>query len=112
MRSSSRNALAVLAAVAAAGFLSTNAFAETTWQKHHPARVHDNQRIATQQRRITQEVKEGEMTHQQAQALRANDRKIGQEERAMASMDHSHLTAADQRALTQQLNQNSRAIGK
>lgn len=112
MSISSRRTIAVLAAVAAAGFLGTGAFAATKWQKHHPWRVHDNQRIATQQKRITQEVKEGEMTHQQAHALRADDHKIRQEERDMASMNHSHLTAADQRTLNQQLNQNSAAIGK
>ncbi|MFO1292595.1 MAG: hypothetical protein U1F07_05875 [Rubrivivax sp.] len=111
MSHSSRSALAVVAA-AAAGLLGTSAFAATPWQKSHPWRAHDNQRIANQERRIAAEVKEGEMTHRQAKALRANDRKVGQEERAMASMDHGHLTAADQRALTQQLNQNSRAIGK
>src|SRR5574337_1772201 len=84
MRASIRTTLALLAAVTAAGAFSTQAMAETTWQKHHPVRVHDNQRIANQNRRITREVKEGEMTHKQAHALRADDRKIRQEERDMA----------------------------
>jgi hypothetical protein len=112
MKASTRIAMSVLAVTAAAGFLSSNAFAETPWQKHHPVRVHDNHRIANQNRRITQEVKEGEMTHAQAHALRADDRKIRQEERDMASQNGSHLTRADQHALNQQLNENSRDIGK
>lgn len=112
MRASIRTTLALLAAVTAAGAFSTQAMAETAWQKHHPVRVHDNQRIANQNRRITQEVKEGEMTHKQAHALRADDRKIRQEERDMASQNGSHLTRADQRVLNQQLNENSRDIGK
>lgn len=113
MKASVCTALAVLAVTTAAGFLSTNAFAETPWQKHHPARVHDNHRIANQNRRITQEVKEGEMTHSQAHALRVNDHKIRQEERDMASQDKGgHLTPVDQHALNQQLNENSHDIGK
>ncbi len=113
MKASVCTALAVLAATAAAGFLSTNALAETTWQKHHPARVHDNHRIAHQNRRITQEVREGEMTHAQAHALRVDDHKIRQEERDMGSQDKGgHLTGADQHALTQQLNENSHNIGR
>lgn len=113
MRTPIRTTLALLAAATAAGAFSTAAMAETTWQKHHPARVHDNHRIANQNRRITQEVKEGEMTHAQAHALRADDHKIRQEERDMASQDKGgHLTRADQHALTQQLNENSRDIGK
>ncbi len=112
MKASVCTALAVLAVTTVTGFLSTNAFSETTWQKHHPVRVHDNHRIANQNRRITQEVREGEMTHSQAHALRADDRKIRQEERDMASQNGSHLTRADQHALSQQLNENSRDIGK
>lgn len=113
MRTSIRTTLALLAAVTAAGVFSTEALAETAWQKHHPARVHDNHRIANQNHRITQEAREGEMTHQQAHALRADDRKIRQEERDMASQDKGgHLTRADQHALTRQLNENSKDIGR
>src|SRR5574337_1390644 len=110
MRASIRTTLALLAAVTAAGAFSTQAMAETTWQKHHPVRVHDNQRIANQNRRITREVKEGEMTHKQAHALRADDRKIRQEERDMASQNGSHLTRADQHVLNQRSEE--RRVGK
>lgn len=113
MNSILRTTLAVLVATTAAGVFSTHALAETNWQAHHPARVHDNHRIANQNHRITREVKEGEMTHRQAHALRADDHKVRQEERDMASQDKGgHLTRADQHALNQQLNENSRDIGK
>ena len=79
----------------------------------HPARAEVNARIATQQHRITQEVKAGEITHQQAQELRANDHAIRQQERAYAQANgnHGHLTRAQVRALNSQLNANSQAIG-
>lgn len=102
----------VLLATAACAF-STSASAETHWQQTHGWRVHDNHRIANQNHRITQEVKEGEMTHQQAHTLRQDDHDTRLEEREMAAQDKGgHLTRADQHALNQQLNENSQDIGK
>lgn len=46
--------------------LTGTAFAETQWQKEHPRREEVNQRLANQNRRIHNEVKEGEMSHAKA----------------------------------------------
>jgi len=103
-----------LAAIATVGtLLAAPVFAQDTqWQKDHPRREQVNNRLANQNKRITQERKEGEITKAQAQSLRANDKTIRGEEKAMASQDHGHITKTDQKALNQQLNQNSQAIGK
>ena len=87
--------------------------ADTAWQKHHPAREAINHRIRNQDRRITQERREGDLTRGQAQALRAQDRAALRTERADARANHNrgHLNRAQARTLNQELNANSRAIG-
>ena len=110
------NALPVklIAALALAGLaLPSPALALTKWQRNHPARTEVNGRIAHQQHRITNEVKSGEITHQQAQALRADDHAVRLQERADAAANgnHGHLTRAQAKALNGELNANSQAIG-
>jgi hypothetical protein len=58
-------------------------------------------------------VKSGEITTQQAQALRANDHAVRLQERAFAAADgnHGHLNRAQVKALNGELNANSQAIG-
>ena len=85
---------------------------QTAWQKDHPRRTEVNNRLKNQNKRITNEVKDGQINKSQAQALRANDKTVRGEECAMASQDNGHITKTDQKALNQQLNQNSKAIGK
>ena len=83
----------------------------TPWQNNHPARTHDNARLRNQNRRITQGVQNGTLTHSQAHALRTDDRQIRKEERGMASQNAGgHLTGTEQSALNQQLNHNSSSI--
>lgn len=86
----------------------------THWNRTHPARTHINQRLANQNRRITHERREGEITRGQAQALRADDHAIRLQERADARADHNHghLNRAQVRQLNGELNANSKAIGK
>ena len=71
-----------------------------------------NGRLANQNKRINNELKEGEITKGQAQKLHAEDHAIRKEERTMASTNGGHITKAEQRALNQQENQVSRQIGK
>jgi hypothetical protein len=71
-----------------------------------------NHRLNNQNRRIHQEVKEGELSKQQAAGLHAQDRNVRQEERAMARNDNGHITKADKRALNQQENGISKEIGQ
>jgi len=85
--------------------------ADGQWAKSHPRRDQVNDRLANQNRRIKQEVREGEMTHQQAAKLHQQDRAIRKEERTMASTNNGHITKSEQRALNQQENQVSREIG-
>ena len=113
MKTSVRTTLALLALTAAAGFLTSNAFAaDTPWQKNHPRREEVNHRIHKQNQRITREVRAGEISHKQAHQLRANDKAVRAQERSMARQDGGHITKLDQAALNQELNKNSKAIGQ
>jgi len=88
------------------------AVAETRWERRHPRRTQVNGRLENQNRRINKEEREGEMTPAQARALHAQDRRIRQEERAMASQHGGHITKQEQSALNQQENAVSREIGR
>ena len=92
--------------------IATSALAETHWGKTHPRRDQVNDRLAHQNARIHQEVKEGELTKSQAAALHEDDRQIRGEERAMASQNGGHITKAEQKVLNQQENAVSKQIGK
>ncbi len=61
-------------------------------------------------KQLNQDVKSGKLTQQQAQQLRAEDRKIRREERAMARKQGGHITKAQQKSLNQQENAASQQI--
>ena len=89
-----------------------SAFAsDTQWQKNHPRREQVNHRLANQNKRIHAQVKAGDMSKSKAAALHADDRKIRQEERAMASQNGGHITKGEKAVLNQQENAVSRKIG-
>jgi hypothetical protein len=88
------------------------ALAETQWGREHPRREEVNGRLENQNRRINQEVREGEITKGQAKQLHAEDHAIRQEERTMAKANNGHITGAEQKALNQQENQVSRQIDR
>jgi len=100
---------AVLTTLALASFAQTPA---ATWKQEHPRRAEVNQRLAKQNQRIKQEVKQGEISPGQAAALHQEDHQIRREERTMASLNGGHITKAEQRALNQQENAVSKQIGK
>ena len=112
MFKSTRIILTTATAIVSLACFTATASAETAWQKAHPRRAEVNHRLANQNRRIHQEVKEGEMTHAQAAALHKDDHQIRQEERDMASQNGSHITKQEKRALNQQENAVSKQIGK
>jgi Spy/CpxP family protein refolding chaperone len=112
MFKSTRIILTTATAIVSLACFSATASAETAWQKAHPRRTEVNHRLANQDRRIHQEVKEGEMTHAQAAKLHKDDRQIRQEERDMASQNGSHITRQEKRTLNQQENAVSKQIGK
>lgn len=90
--------------VAMAGFAITAAAQDTKFDKTHPRRAEVNQRLQNQKRAIHQDVKNGTLTKQQAEALHKDDRQIGQEERYMAHQDNGHITKSEQKVLNQQEN--------
>ena len=103
--------VALVSTFAATSIGSTFA-AEGQWAKNHPRREQVNQRLNNQDKRINQELKEGEITKGQAAKLHKEDRQIRGEERAMASQNGGHITKQEQRTLNQQGNAVSRQIGK
>jgi hypothetical protein len=84
---------------------------QPTHLKNHPRVNQVNGRVDNQEHRINQERKEGEITKGQAQQDRRNLKAINQEKHAMRRQDGGHLTKGDQKALNQQINQNSNNIG-
>lgn len=108
-----------LAAAAASSFAQApaavspdKAASRAEWRAHHPRRAQVNARLANQDKRIHQEVKEGEMSKAQAAKLHRKDRQIRQEERDMASQNGGHITKAEQAVLNKQENKVSSQIGK
>ncbi|WP_028222704.1 hypothetical protein [Paraburkholderia oxyphila] len=104
--------LAAIATLTLAFAGTASASTSTHWDATHGRRVEVNHRLANQDRRIHNEVREGEMSHAQAARLHRDDHQIRQEERLMASQDGGHITRADDRALNQQENHVSRQIGQ
>ena len=76
----------------------------------HPRRNEVNTRIDNQRARINQGVKSGELTKQQAQQLRANDRAIKQQEHADVKANGGYLTRSEQNQLNKEENANSTLI--
>ena len=105
--------LTLIGALAAtAGSASAEASHPTQWQKAHPRRAEVNQRLHNQNRRIRNEVREGEMSPQRAAKLHKEERQIRGEERAMASQNGGHITKQEQAVLNQQENALSKQIGR
>jgi len=104
--------IAVVLATAAVTVFASSAMAETQWEKDHPRRDQVNDRLANQNKRIHQEVKEGEMSKGRAAQLHHEDHQIRKEERLMASQNGGHITKQEQRTLNQQENHVSHQIGK
>jgi hypothetical protein len=92
--------------------LMTSSASAGKWAQNHPRRAEVNARLNNQNRRINNELKEGEITKEQANALHHEDHQIRQEERDMASQDGGHITKSEQGVLNQQENKVSRQIGQ
>ena len=112
MTMSTRRLTMIVAATLTLGAFAGTALADTAWQKAHPRREQVNARLANQNRRIHQEVKEGDLSKAQAASLHKDDRQIRSEERAMASQNGGHITKAEQKVLNQQENAVSKQIGQ
>ncbi len=104
--------VAFVISFAVVGSAVSTAFAETQWERNHPRRDQVNDRLANQNRRINHELKEGEITRQQANQLHREDRTIRREERTMAKFNDGHITKGEQRVLNRQENAVSSQIGR
>jgi hypothetical protein len=80
------------------------------WKKNHPRRAEVNRRMDRQHRRIHEGVEKGTLTKQQAVQLNKDDRQVRHEERDMAAQNGGHITGAEQKALNQQENADSKQI--
>ncbi len=99
--------------IAACLGLTTQSFAQKNqWDKHHPRRAEVNNRLNNQNKRIHNEVKEGEMSKAEAARLHKDDRQVRQEERDMAAQNHGHISKQEQKTLNQQENKISKKIGQ
>jgi len=108
----SSKAAGIAAIAVVLGLVAGTASADTKWEKNHPRREQVNNRLANQQRRIHEEVKEGDLSQAQGKSLHQEDRQIRQEERLMATQNGGHITKSEQKVLNQQENAVSRQIGK
>lgn len=79
------------------------------WAKKHPRRAEVRARQENQAARIKQGVKSGELTHEEAQQLRAEEKQIRQEKREMVAND-GKLDRAEYQKLNQDMNKVSKDI--
>jgi hypothetical protein len=107
-----RKAALVAVVTLFASTIASSVMAETQWEKNHPRRDQVNDRLANQDKRIHQEVKEGEMSKAKAARLHKEDRQVRKEERVMASQNGGHITKQEQKTLNRQENAISKQIGK
>jgi len=112
MLTRTRKLLTAAALSAAIAGVAANALADTQWEKDHPRREEVNNRLGNQNKRIQNEVKEGEMTKGQAAKLHQEDRNIRKEEKLMAGQNGGHITKQEQKTLNQQENKVSKQIGQ
>ncbi len=98
----------ILSLAALFGTLGLAAQAQT-FDQTHPRRAEVNARLANQNARITNGVKDGQLSRGEAKALRANDHAIRAEERADAAVNGGHITKAEQFRINRQENADSRA---
>jgi hypothetical protein len=112
MSQSIRTVLTAVAATVSLACLAAPAFADTPWQANHPRRVEVNSRLANQNARIHQEVRNGQISRAKAARLHAADHRIRTQERRMAARHDSHLTRHEDARLNREENHVSHRIGQ
>jgi hypothetical protein len=111
MNSKLKTLLAAAGLVVALAGAAGAAQADTRWQAHHPYREQVNTRLATQNFRINQERRSGDISAARAWRLHMADLRIRMQERWFASHDRGHITRAEQMRLNQHENRVSHRIG-
>ena len=104
------NRNAIVTAMALILLSATASAQQTQWQKKHPRRTEVNTRLESQNDRIHQGMKSGELSKPEAKQLHKEDRHIRQEERTMAAKNGGHITKRQQRKLNRQENRVSGQI--
>ncbi len=92
--------------------IASSASAETRWEWRHPRRDEVIDRLQIQNRRITEERRDGELSFVQAQRLRARDRGIFRQEQFEARLNGGNLSLGEQRQLNREENRVGRRIGR
>jgi len=108
-----RTSLLLLGLIATAVAAPTMAGArhDGHFDKQHPRRDQVMDRTQRQNHRITHQVREGDLTHTQAHALRQSDHAVATLQRADAAANGGYITKTQQKSLNQELNANSQQIG-
>jgi hypothetical protein len=99
----------IAVAFAAPGFAGVRH--DHRFERHHPRRDQVLDRTQRQSHRITDQVRDGDLTHAQAHALRQSDHSVALQQRADAKTNGGYITKSQQKSLNQELNANSRQIG-
>lgn len=98
----------IMSAFAAMSFVCL--FAQKTHHIIHP-RVHQvNKRIVHQEKEITKDRKDGDITKVDAKEDRTDLKNINQQKKDMKKLDNGHLTKQDDKTLNQELNANQKQI--
>ena len=110
---STRRSLGLLLVGLAALAVAAPSFArgDHRFEAHHPRRDQVLDRSQFQNRRITRQVREGELTHAQAHTLRRNDARIAGREQYLARRNGGYITKKQQAHLNRRLDNNSKRIG-
>jgi hypothetical protein len=107
-----RIALIAVTAGVSLACLAAPAMAQSAWQIHHPRRAQVNARLATQDARIDQELRTGQISPAQAARLHGADERIRAQEQRMAALHGGHITRREQARLNAEEDRVSRRIGR
>lgn len=99
-----------IAAAALAMMVAATSGACAGWVGRHPARAHVDARARSQQHRITEERREGDLTHEQAVGLRQQVHSTRLEAHNDAVANGGHLTGSQARQIQQEQNSTSAQI--
>jgi hypothetical protein len=112
MSKSMRNVLTAATAALSLACIAAPAMAQTPWQAQHPRRAQVDTRLRTQDARIDEELRTGQITPARAARLHEADQRIRAHEQHMAAMHGGHITADDQARLNAEEDRVSHRIGR
>ncbi len=98
-------------ATATAIVACANTAEASSWARHHPRQAEVLHREKHQIHRINVDRRHGDITRQQAHAMKAGDRAIARQDHADARANGGHITRSQKAKLNAEENAQSRAIG-